>query len=206
VNPTVSLCVFCGSSSGHGVRYREVAVATGQLLARNGIGLVYGGGGIGLMGILADAVLDAGGSVTGVIPEDLLARELGHAGLTRLDVVATMHERKARMAELSDGFIALPGGAGTLEEMFEQWTWVQLGIHDKPCGFLNLDGYFDPVRTMIAHMVHEGFLSQAHAEIPIFEPDAGALLDALHDHMPSRGSGGRQTRCRVRSIWPLSRS
>jgi uncharacterized protein (TIGR00730 family) len=162
-----------------------MAVTTGQALVRNGIGLVYGGGRIGLMGAIADAVLAEGGTVTGVIPEDLMERELGHLGLTRLDVVATMHERKARMAELSDGFIALPGGAGTLEEMFEQWTWVQLGIHAKPCGFLNVDGYFDPLRAMIDQMVREEFLAPEHADILIFSPDVERLLESLHDLLPT---------------------
>ncbi|HKT14294.1 MAG TPA: TIGR00730 family Rossman fold protein [Allosphingosinicella sp.] len=182
-----ALCVFCGSSIGRDVRYREAAVAAGQALVRGGIDLVYGGGRIGLMGIIADAVLAGGGRVTGVIPQDLLDRELGHSGLTALHVVGSMHERKAKMAELSDGFIALPGGAGTLEEMFEQWTWAQLGIHAKPCGFLNADGYFDPVRAMIARMVAEGFLSPEHADILVFASDIGTLLDCFEDRFaPAR--------------------
>jgi len=185
VDSRISLCVFCGSNIGRGGRYREIAAATGQAFARNQINLVYGGGRIGLMGIIADAVLAAGGMVTGVIPGALMARELGHLGLTHLDVVDTMHERKARMAELSDGFVALPGGAGTLEEIFEQWTWAQLGIHRKPCGFLNVDGYFDPVRAMIERMVTEEFLAPEDAEILIFSADVDMLLDALHDRLPA---------------------
>ncbi|HJQ18325.1 MAG TPA: TIGR00730 family Rossman fold protein [Allosphingosinicella sp.] len=176
-------CVFCGSSIGRDARYREAAVAAGQALVRAGIDLVYGGGRIGLMGIIADAVLAHGGRVTGVIPRDLLDRELGHDGLTMLHVVPSMHERKAKMAELSDGFIALPGGAGTLEEMFEQWTWAQLGIHAKPCGFLNIDGYFDPARAMIARMVAEGFLSPEHADILEFASDIDTLLERFRDRL-----------------------
>jgi uncharacterized protein (TIGR00730 family) len=182
----MALCVFCGSSTGHAPRYREAAVAMGTAMAAAGTDLVYGGGHIGLMGVIADAVLAAGGRAIGVIPEALVARELAHSGLTELHVVATMHERKAMMADLSDGFIALPGGAGTLEEIFEQWTWAQLGIHAKPCGILDVDGYFAPLRAMVERMVAEGFLSPADAQILMFEHQPGALLVRLHDFIASQ--------------------
>jgi len=148
-------------------------------MARRGIRLVYGGGHIGLMGIVADAVMTAGGEAIGVIPRALFDRELAHQGLTSLEVVGSMHERKLLMAELADGFLALPGGAGTLEEIFEQWTWAQLGIHDKPCGFLNFDGYFDPLLTMIARMTGEGFLDRTHADMLLVEDGIEPLLDAF---------------------------
>jgi hypothetical protein len=193
-----ALCVFCGSATGHDSRYRDVAVATAKALVESGFDLVYGGGRIGLMGIIADAVLAQGGAVTGVIPQDLLDRELGHTGLTALHVVGSMHERKAKMAELSDGFIALPGGAGTLEEMFEQWTWAQLGIHRKPCGFVNAFGYFDGLRAMIAHMVGEGFLHQDHSDFLLFAADAGALLEAFR----SRSAPARNWRAATASPRP----
>jgi len=135
------ICVFCGSSLGSDQVYADAARAAGRTLARRRIALVYGGGRVGLMGVLADAALNAGGRVIGVIPQSLLEREIQHMGLSELQVVSTMHERKTKMAELASGFIALPGGAGTLEEIFEQWTWAQLGIHHKPCGFLNTNGY-----------------------------------------------------------------
>jgi uncharacterized protein (TIGR00730 family) len=170
------LCVYCGSSTGHAAHFREAAAAFGTRLAEAQIELVFGGGHIGLMGILADAVLAAGGVAIGVIPQALVDRELAHGGLTELHIVGSMHERKARMAELSDGFVALPGGAGTLDELFEQWTWAQLGIHAKPCGFLNVAGYFDPLRTMVHKMVAEGFLRAEDAAITRFDEDAGALL------------------------------
>lgn len=170
------LCVYCGSSPGRAAHFREAASAFGTRLAEAQIELVFGGGHIGLMGILADAVLAAGGAAIGVIPQALVDRELAHGGLTQLHIVASMHERKALMAELSDGFVALPGGAGTLDEMFEQWTWAQLGIHAKPCGFLNIAGYFDPLQMMVEKMVAEGFLRGEDAAITRFDADAGALL------------------------------
>ena len=140
------ICVFCGSSFGNNEVYGNAAREMGRTLAAHKIGLIYGGGRVGLMGVLADAALNAGGAVIGVIPRSLVEREIQHTSLTELHTVATMHERKTRMAELADAFIALPGGAGTLEEIFEQWTWAQLGIHRKPCGFLNTNGFFDPLR------------------------------------------------------------
>ena len=149
----MKICVFCGSSFGRDPAYRQAAEFTGTLLAQREIELIYGGGHVGLMGVIADAALAEGGQVTGVIPRALAEREVVHGGLTSLVVVDSMHERKAEMAKRADGFIALPGGAGTLEETFEQWTWAQLGVHQKPCGFLNTKGYFDPLRTMIRSIV-----------------------------------------------------
>ena len=151
----------------------------GQALARRGIGLVYGGAGIGLMGILADAALSAGGDVVGVIPEALMAREVAHQGLTDLRVVASMHDRKALMAELADAFVALPGGFGTLEEFCEALTWAQLGIHRKPCGLLNVEGFFDPLLSFFDHAVHERFVSPDHRSLVVVEEDPERLLDAL---------------------------
>jgi uncharacterized protein (TIGR00730 family) len=151
----------------------------GELLARRGLGLVYGGGCVGLMGILADAVLAAGGEVIGVIPAALMAREVGHTGVTELRVVGSMHERKALMADLSDAFVALPGGFGTLEEFCEVLTWAQLGIHRKPCGLLNADGYYDPLLALLDHAVAERFLRPAHRALVLEERDLERLLDRL---------------------------
>ena len=154
-----SLGVFCGSKSGADPAYLSAAHATGRMVAQIGLTLVYGGGKVGLMGAVADAALTEGGHVVGVMPRSLVEKEIAHAGLSTLHVVETMHERKLKMAELSDGFLALPGGAGTLEEIFEQWTWAQLGIHAKPCGLLNVRGYFDPLLRLIEHMTAEGFMA-----------------------------------------------
>jgi uncharacterized protein (TIGR00730 family) len=171
------ICVFTGSSEGRRAGYRTAAVALGQTLVARGCGLVYGGARVGLMGAIADAVLEAGGQVIGVIPEALVAREVAHTGLSDLRVVSSMHERKALMADLSDGFIAMPGGWGTLEELFEVLTWGQLGLHRKPCGLLNVDGYFDPLLAFLQHAVDEQFV---RAEFGPLLPVAGspdALLD-----------------------------
>jgi uncharacterized protein (TIGR00730 family) len=173
------ICVFCGSRAGHNTLYTDAAREMGRTVAARQMDLVYGGGRVGLMGVIADAVLGAGGAVIGVMPQSLVDREIQHTGLTELHVVSTMHERKTRMAELADGFVALPGGAGTLEEIFEQWTWAQLGIHGKPCGFLNTHGYFDPLRDMVARMEGEGFLRPEHATMLAFESDPGAIIDAF---------------------------
>lgn len=173
------VCVFCGSRDGTRDQYVGSARGMGQALARRGIGLVYGGGGIGLMGILADAALSAGGDVIGVIPEALVAREVAHQGLGDLRVVASMHERKALMAELSDAFVALPGGFGTLEEFCEALTWAQLGIHRKPCGLLNVEGFFDPLLSLFDHAVRERFVSPDHRSLVVVEEDPERLLDAL---------------------------
>jgi uncharacterized protein (TIGR00730 family) len=160
-----SICVFCGSSAGAVPAYAEAARALGSELVRRGLRLVYGGGNVGLMGILADAVLAGGGEVIGVIPQALLAKEVGHAGLTKLHVVASMHERKALMAELSDAFLALPGGFGTLEEFCEVLTWSQLGLHRKPCGLLNVNGYYDPLMAFFDRAVSDGFLRARHRDL-----------------------------------------
>ena len=173
------VCVFCGSRDGTRSQYVAAAGGMGEALARRGIGLVYGGGGIGLMGVLADAALSAGGDVIGVIPESLMAREVAHRGLGDLRVVASMHERKALMAELSDAFVALPGGFGTLEEFCEALTWAQLGIHRKPCGLLNVEGFFDPLLSFFDHAVRERFVSPDHRSLVVVEEDPGRLLDAL---------------------------
>lgn len=178
------ICVFCGSSCGNNELYANAAREMGRTLAQRGIELVYGGGRVGLMGALADAALTAGGAVIGVMPQSLVNREIQYTGLTRLHVVATMHERKTKMAELADGFIALPGGAGTLEEIFEQWTWAQLGIHHKPCGFVNTNGYFDPLRKMVGQMVSEGFLRPEHASMLLFNTEPAAIVDAFGGYSP----------------------
>jgi uncharacterized protein (TIGR00730 family) len=173
------ICVFCGSSSGRGDAYRQAAATLGRLMAERGIGLVYGGASVGTMGVVADAAVDAGGEVVGVIPQALVDREVAHQGLTDLRVVRDMHERKATMADLSDGFIALPGGAGTMEELFEVWTWAQLGLHAKPIGLLDVAGFYDPLGAMLDHMVTEGFLSAANRDLVTFEADPVALLDRI---------------------------
>lgn len=178
------VCVYCGSSPGAQPAYAEAARALGTLLAVEGIGLVTGGGRVGLMGAVADAVLAAGGEAVGVIPQALVDREVAHEGLTRLHVVQTMHERKALMADLSDAFVALPGGLGTLEEISEMLTWAQLGIHHKPCGLLNVAGYYAPLVQFLDHAVEERFVRRAHREMITTATDAQALLDGLRAHAP----------------------
>jgi uncharacterized protein (TIGR00730 family) len=180
-----SLCVFCGSRSGTEAAYDEAARALGRALAAEGITLVYGGGRVGLMGVVADAALGAGGQVVGVIPKALLEREIAHTGLTELRVVGSMHERKALMSELSEGFIALPGGTGTLEEFFEVLTWAQLGEHRKPCALLNASRYYDPLLAVFDHMVQRGFLSEEHRAMVLVETEPEALLEALAGYVPS---------------------
>jgi uncharacterized protein (TIGR00730 family) len=172
------VCVYCGSSRGTDPAYADAAAALGAELVRRGIGLVYGGGSVGLMGIVADTVLAGGGEVIGVIPTFLHRREIMHAGVTDLRVVESMHERKALMAELSDGFAVLPGGIGTFEEMFEAMTWTQLGIHTKPVGLLDVEGFWGPVLELLDRSVADGFLRADVATVPL-ETDPGALLDAL---------------------------
>jgi uncharacterized protein (TIGR00730 family) len=178
-DPMRSVCVFCGSSPGRNSRYRAAARQVGSLLAAQGLRLVYGGGRVGLMGELAEAATSGGGRVTGVIPEALCVREVAFEGLADLRVVSSMHERKALMAQLSDAFLALPGGAGTLEEFFEVWTWAQLGIHRKPCGLLNIGGYFDGLLTFLDHAVGERFVREAHRAMVMVDTDPQALLDRL---------------------------
>lgn len=174
-----ALCVFCGSSSGARPAYADLARVMGQAVAARGLGLVYGGARVGLMGVVADACMAAGGRVTGVMPKSLVEREIAHSGLAELHEVASMHERKAMMADLSDGFVAMPGGAGTLEELFEVWTWGQLGYHDKPVAFLNTESYFDPLIAFIDHAVAEGFLRREHADMILVETDPDRMLDAI---------------------------
>ena len=173
------VCVYCGSSAGNKPIYREAAEAMGGLLARRGIGLVYGGGNVGLMGLVADAVLAGGGEVIGVIPHALATREIAHDGVTDLRVVDSMHTRKAMMADLSDAFIAMPGGFGTFEEFFEAVTWTQLGLHRKPCGLLNVGGFYAPLAAFIDQAVTEGFIKPIHRASIVVDDDPERLLNAL---------------------------
>jgi uncharacterized protein (TIGR00730 family) len=180
------VCVYCGSSPGFDPVYATAAVELGTLLAAQRIGLVYGGGKIGLMGALADAALAGGGEVIGIIPHHLIALEVGHAQLTSLIAVDSMHARKYQMADLSDAFIALPGGIGTAEELLEVFTWLQLGIHAKPVGILNVNGYFDHLIQFLAHMEQSGFLKREHREMLIIEQDPARLLEQLRRFVPTR--------------------
>jgi uncharacterized protein (TIGR00730 family) len=179
------ICVFCGSSSGDRPEYRAAAENIGAELVRSNIGLVYGGGNVGLMGVIADAVLRAGGEAVGVIPKHLMEREVGHKGLTKLHVVRSMHERKALMADLSDAFIALPGGFGTFEEFCEVVTWAQLGLHAKPCGILNVLGYYSPLLAMFDHAVEERFLKQENRALVLARDSVPELLQALEEWRPT---------------------
>jgi uncharacterized protein (TIGR00730 family) len=179
-----ALCVFCGSSSGADPAYRAAAVALGEVLANQGVRLVYGGGRVGLMGLLADTVLARGGEVYGVIPEALVRLEVQHEGLTRQHIVANMHERKALMAELADGFVALPGGIGTFEELFEVWTWGQLGMHAKPYGLLNVSGFYDGLLAFLDHAQQQGFLRAPHRDMLLNDTDPAQLLQRLRDYQP----------------------
>lgn len=181
-----SICVFCGSSSGNHPAYTEAARSLGETLARAGITLVYGGGHVGLMGVVADATLGAGGEAIGVIPRSLVEREISHNGLTDLHVVGSMHERKAMMSELSEGFIALPGGTGTMEEFFEVLTWAQLGEHGKPCGLLNVAGYYDPLLNFFDRMVQERFLSDTNRSIVLVDTEPTALLGRFEEYKPPK--------------------
>ena len=171
-----AVCVFCGSSAGRDPSFRATATAAGSAIARAGLSVVYGGGKVGLMGAVADGALSAGGRVIGVIPRALVEREISHAGLSELHVVETMHERKTRMANLADGFLALPGGAGTLDEFFEQWTWAQVGIHSKPCGLLNVKDYFQPLILMIERIVAEGFIAESYSKMLVIEASIEPIL------------------------------
>lgn len=173
------MCVYCGSSPGDDPRFTAAAREFGGMLGRSGRTLIYGGGGIGLMGILADAALAAGGRVVGVIPQALVDREVAHLGLSELRVVTSMHERKALMAELSDGFVALPGGIGTLEELFEAWTWGQLGLHDKPYGLLNVAGFYDPLLAFLDAQVERRFVKPEHRALLLVGEDGGELLERM---------------------------
>jgi len=173
------ICVFCGSHSGAQKAYEQAAQTVGQLLCRRSIELVYGGGRVGLMGALADACLAAGGRVIGVIPQSLVDKEAAHSGLTELRVVSSMHERKSLMSELSDAFVALPGGFGTWEEFFEMLTWSQLGIQRKACAVLNVNGYYDPLLQMANAAVREGFIRDAHVDLLLTDSDPERLLDRV---------------------------
>jgi uncharacterized protein (TIGR00730 family) len=179
------VCVFCGSSPGANPTYLASARALGRELAGRGLGLVYGGASVGLMGAVADGALSAGGEVVGVIPGALQAREIAHAGLTRLEVVSSMHERKARMAELADGFIALPGGMGTLEELAEILTWAQLGLHRKACAVLDVAGYWAPLVAFFDHAVQERFLRPEHRALLLVGRDPAPLLDDMERYVPA---------------------
>jgi hypothetical protein len=180
-----SVCVFCGSNPGNDPVYADGARAMGREIARRGLILIYGGGAVGLMGVVADAALEAGGEVHGVIPRALREKEVGHHHLTRLEIVDTMHIRKARMAELSDGFIAMPGGIGTFEELFEIWTWGQLGIHSKPLGLLNVAGFYDPLAAFLDGTVEAGFLKQTHRAMAMTDTDPARLLDRMEQYVPA---------------------
>ncbi len=181
-----AIAVFCGSSRGSDPAFAEAAAAFGRLLARERVRLVYGGGEVGLMGVLANAALGAGGEVHGVITRALDEREIAHKGLSTLTVVETMHERKATMADAADAFVMLPGGYGTLDEFFEAATWTQLGIHAKPCGVLDVGGYFDTLRAFLDHAVASGLLRREHRGFLIFEADPEVLLERLEAFVPGR--------------------
>ncbi len=178
------VCVFCGSSPGLGAHYLDGARRLGSALAKRGLGLVYGGASVGLMGAVADAALAAGGQVTGVIPSALVSKEVAHPGLSDLRVVASMHERKATMADLADAFIAMPGGIGTLEETFEILTWAQLGLHRKPCGFLDVANYYQPLLSFIDHGIAQRFIRPEHRQVFLVDADPDGLLDRLSVYAP----------------------
>jgi uncharacterized protein (TIGR00730 family) len=178
------VCVFCGSSPGARPAYAEATAEVARLLAGEGIGVVYGGGQVGLMGVLADTAMAAGGEVIGVMPRALVDREIGHTEISELRVVGSMHDRKALMADLSDAFIALPGGAGTLEELFEVYTWAQLGLHDKPCGLLDVEDYFSGLVGFLDHAVDERFLREEHRAMLIVEREPRRLIERLAEFEP----------------------
>lgn len=183
-----NICVFTGSSTGKNPRYMDMAQTLGTAIAERGMGVVYGGATIGLMGGVADACLEGGGPVIGVIPRALADLEVAHSGLTELHIVGSMHERKALMAERSDGFIAMPGGLGTLDELFEIWTWAQLGEHSKPVALLNVVGFFDPLLTYLDHVVEEGFIKADHRRMLIVGSTADETLDAMAAYEPPQVS------------------
>ncbi|MBP6706647.1 MAG: TIGR00730 family Rossman fold protein [Achromobacter sp.] len=183
-----AICVYCGSNTGNRPAYAERATALGERIAREGLALIYGGGNVGLMGLAADAALAAGGEVIGVIPEQLVTWEVAHKGVSRLEVVANMHERKMRMFDLADAFVALPGGFGTLDEMFEMLTWRQLGIGDKPCAFLDVDGFYAPLLQMIDRMVAERFLHPEQRADLWHGEDIDAMLEWMRSYTPATAS------------------
>lgn len=178
------ICVYCGSNPGLRQEYTEAAIAVGEALAARGLGLVYGGGAVGLMGVVADAALASGAEVIGVIPEKLMRKEIAHAGVTEMHVTKTMHERKALMTDLADGFIALPGGIGTFDELFETWTWGQLGYHRKPFGLLNVADYYTPLVTFLDHVTEQGFMRAEHRAALMVETFAETLLDRFATFTP----------------------
>lgn len=179
-----SICVFCGSSHGAEPAYTVAAEALAAAMVENNLELVYGGGNVGLMGVIADTVMQQGGKVTGVIPKALMEKEVGHEGLSNLHIVADMHERKALMASLSDGFIALPGGWGTLEELFEVMTWLQLGFHEKPCAVYNVNNYFDSLLAFLANATEQGFVKQLHHDMLIAGDEPAGLLQRMSGFTP----------------------
>jgi uncharacterized protein (TIGR00730 family) len=180
------VCVFCGSSPGNSPAYQDAARQVGAVFAEQGIELVYGGASVGTMGVIADAVLEKGGVVHGVIPQSLVDREVAHAGLTSLKIVANLHERKAAMSELADAYLTLPGGAGTLEELFEVWTWAQLGLHTKPIALLDVNGYYQPMLRFLENVAVEGFLASDFREMLIVTEDVVEALDRFADYRPPR--------------------
>lgn len=192
-----SLAVFCGSHAGRGEVYRAAAVRFAREVARREITLVYGGGNVGLMGAIADAALAEGGRVVGVLPRFLAARELGHPGLTELHLVDSMHERKARMASLSEAFVALPGGLGTLDELFEAWTWMQLGLQRKPCGLLAVGTYFDPLLAFLDRAVEEGFVPSSQRSDLKVSSDPAVLLAKLDSAVLAAGESPESASCRL---------
>jgi uncharacterized protein (TIGR00730 family) len=179
------ICVYCGSNTGARPAYAAAARGLARACAERDLGLVYGGGNVGLMGVLADAAMELGSEVIGVIPRALAEQEVAHTGITKLEVVASMHERKARMAELADAFLALPGGLGTLEELFEVWTWTQLGFHAKPCGLLDVEGYYGPLVGFVERSVSEGFLRPEHRAALLVGTDPAELLGGLAAWRPA---------------------
>ena len=181
------ICVFCGASPGARPEYAEAAAELARLLVADGIGVVYGGGGVGMMGALADAVLAEGGEIIGVIPRALVDREIAHRDVPDMRVVGSMHERKALMAELADAFVALPGGLGTLEELFEVYTWAQLGLHRKPCALLDVEGYYEGVVDFLAHAVEERFVRAEHREMLMVETEPRSLIERLREFEPDAG-------------------
>ena len=184
--PLRSLCVYCGSASGRQPAYADAARALAQAMVARDIRLVYGGASVGIMGTVADEILRLGGEAVGVIPQALMRKELAHAGLTELHVTPSMHARKMLMAELADGFVALPGGIGTFEEIFEVWTWAQLGFHAKPCGLLDVNGYYSGLCAFLDHVRDQGFMKDAHRGMLLCDADASRLLDRLADYEPPR--------------------
>ncbi|NJP38389.1 TIGR00730 family Rossman fold protein [Alkalicoccus luteus] len=178
------IAVYCGSSTGRSDIYEQESTKLGKALAERGIELIYGGGAVGMMGVTANASLSAGGKVTGIMPRMLQEREIAHPMLTDLIVVDSMHERKSRMADMADGFLILPGGAGTMEEFFEVFTWAQLGIHKKPIGILNADNYYEPLLTMFDHMIREGFLHESYLSMLTIGRDSGRLIDMMEQYDP----------------------